>query len=251
MIEFAQEYFWLYCVGTAIGIGLTLLSVAGSIFLGLWIALARLSGKRPLRLFGSIYVALFRGVPPLVLLYIVYFGLPTLAQNADNAFLIALLAPLNNRLFAATIAFAINSAAYSAEIIRAAIISVPASQLEAARSFGMSHAQSMRRIVLPQALRVAFPPLGNEFITVLKGTSLASVIGVTELMRTAQMAAANTFQNLTAYSFAGVFYVVMVVLLQLGLSVLENRFTPKRPKITRVAAASSDPLEAPESDMRH
>jgi His/Glu/Gln/Arg/opine family amino acid ABC transporter permease subunit len=230
MLEFAREYFWLYCTGTAIGIGLTALSMIGSVFLGLWIALARLSGNRALRVFGSVYVAFFRGIPPLVLLYIIYFGLPTLAQDFNNAFLIALLAPLDNRLFAATVAFAINSAAYSAEIIRAAILSVPSSQLEAARSFGMSPGLSMRRIVLPQALRVAFPPLGNEFITVLKGTSLASVIGVTELMRTAQMAASATFQNLTAYTFAGGFYVVLVVLLQLVLTALENRFTPKRPK---------------------
>jgi His/Glu/Gln/Arg/opine family amino acid ABC transporter permease subunit len=243
MLEFAREYFWLYCTGTAIGIGLTALSMVGSIFLGLWVALARLSGNRALRAFGSVYVAFFRGIPPLVLLYIVYFGLPTLAQDFNNAFLIALLAPLDNRLFAATVAFAVNSAAYSAEIIRAAILSVPPSQLEAARSFGMSHALSMRRIVLPQALRVAFPPLGNEFITVLKGTSLASVIGVTELMRTAQMAASATFHNLTAYTFAGVFYVVLVILLQFGLTTLENRFTPKRPKAGKSAAPEAASIE--------
>jgi His/Glu/Gln/Arg/opine family amino acid ABC transporter permease subunit len=238
MIEFAVSYFPLYCEGTLIGLGLTALAMVGSVVIGLMVALARISNSRALRAVGATYVALFRGIPPLVLLYVIYFGLPTLAQEAGSPLLKAVFMPLDNRICAAAVAFAINSGAYSAEIIRAAITSVPVEQLEAARSIAMSYSLAMRRIILPQAIRIAFPPLGNEFITVLKGTSLASVIGVTELMRTAQMAASATFMNLTAYMFAAVFYIVLVIILQLTLGRLELWWTPGRRSAFRAEALS-------------
>jgi His/Glu/Gln/Arg/opine family amino acid ABC transporter permease subunit len=222
VIEFPQAYFALYLQGAAIGIGLTVAAMIGSVVIGLLGALARISDKPLPRAIGTVYVAIFRGVPPLVLLYIIYFGLPAWAQQMKFESLVQLLAPLNNRLFAATLAFAINSGAYSTEILRASINSVGTDQFEAARSLGMSRTTSLRRIILPQALRIAFPPLGNEFIIVLKGTSLASVIGVTELMRNAQQAAAATFENLTAYSFAAVFYIALVVLVQVAVGSLER-----------------------------
>jgi His/Glu/Gln/Arg/opine family amino acid ABC transporter permease subunit len=205
---------------------LTVVSMAASVGIGLAGALGRLSESRVIRAFVSAYVALFRGIPPLVLLYVVYFGLPGWAQDLNIRPLVSFLTPLNNRVFAAVVAFAINSGAYSTEIIRSAIRSIPAEQMEAAESLGMSYWLAMRRIILPQSARVAFPPLGNEFITVLKGTSLASVIGVTELMRNAQLAAASTFKNLTAYTLAAFFYVVMVVVLQTIVSSFERRFSP-------------------------
>ncbi|MDQ0392808.1 amino acid ABC transporter permease [Labrys monachus] len=223
MIDFVTSYTQLYVTGALVGLGLALLSFAGSLAIGLAAALGRISSRRWLRLLTGAYVALFRGVPPLVLLYIVYFGLPAWAHQTGDAALIALLSPLDNRLLAATVAFAINSGAYSTEIFRASILSVQADQMEAARSLGMSYALGMRRIVLPQALRIAVPPLSNELIIVLKGTSLASVIGVSELMRNAQTAASATFQNLIAYSYAAVFYVVFVIVLQSLVRILAPR----------------------------
>ncbi len=222
MIEFATTYFGLYLQGTLIGIGLTILAMIGSLLIGLAVALARLSGNKVARAVGSGYVALFRGIPPLLLIYIVYFGLPAWAQSADIPWLSTMVSPLDNRIISATVALAVNSGAYSAEIIRASIVSVPAEQAETAKSIGMSYWLSLRRIILPQAFRVAFAPLGNETITVLKGTSLVSVIGVTELMRTAQLTASATFQNLTAYSFAALFYVVLVILLQIVVHLVER-----------------------------
>lgn len=214
LLDFARTYFPLYLRGAGVGISLTFAAMAGSFVIGLMVALARTSSIAILRALAAAYVAVFRGVPPLVLLYVLYFGLPAWAQSTGSDWLIALFTPLDNRLLAATLAFAVNSGAYSSEILRASINAVEPDQFEAARSLGMSRVVSLRRIILPQALRIAFPPLGNEFIIVLKGTSLASVIGVTELMRSAQQTAAATFANLTAYSFAALFYVALVLILQ-------------------------------------
>lgn len=216
------EYLPLYVQGALVGLGLTVLAMVGALGIGIGVAVGGASGNRGIRALCTVYTAIFRGVPPLVLLYIIYFGLPAWAMQTGNAPLIALLTPLDNRIFSATIAFSLNSGAYTAEIIRASINSIHAEQFEAARSLGMSYLLSMRRIVLPQAMRVAIPPLGNEFIITLKGTSLASVLGVTELMRNAQMVAAATLQNLMAYSLAAVFYVVMVVALQFAVNRTEK-----------------------------
>lgn len=223
MAEFIAAYTPMYLTGALVGLILTLLAFAGSVAIGLLGALGRISSHPLARTVSGAYVALFRGIPPLVLLYVVYFGLPAWAHQADLPLLEALLAPLDNRLIAATVAFATNSGAYSTEIIRASIQSIHVEQMEAGRSLGMSYALCLRRIILPQAMRVAFPPLGNELIIVLKGTSLASVIGVTELMRSAQIAASATFQNLLAYSYAAVFYVVFVILLQSAIRLVERR----------------------------
>ncbi|HEY0210894.1 amino acid ABC transporter permease [Acerihabitans sp.] len=225
MMEFVAAYSPLYLQGVLVGLSLTVFAMAGALVIGLLVALGRLSRRMPVRLFCLAYVTVFRGVPPLVLLYLVYFGLPAWASQAGSPLLISLLSPLDNRLLAATLAFAVNAGAYTAESIRASIISIHSEQMEAARSIGMTYPQAMRRIILPQALRVAFPPLCNEFIIVLKGTSLASVIGVTELMRNAQMIASATFLNLQAYLLAAAFYVVLVILLQVLASAVERRLS--------------------------
>jgi His/Glu/Gln/Arg/opine family amino acid ABC transporter permease subunit len=225
MLQFARDYLPLYFQGTLVAIAVTVLSMMLSVALGLVAALGRLSGSRAARSIVSAYVAFFRGIPPLVLLYVVYFGLPSWAEQMGIRPLAAFLAPLNNRVLSAVIAFGVNSGAYSTEIIRSAIASIPHEQMEAAQSLGMSYWLAMRRIIVPQSARVAFPPLGNEFIAVLKGTSLASVIGVTELMRDAQLVAAATFQNLMAYSLAGVYYVVLVIMLQGAVGWIEGRLS--------------------------
>lgn len=214
MIEFAIAYLPLYLKGALVGLGLTAAAMVGALAIGIVVALGRLSSNPILKYLTLAYVAVFRAVPPLVLLYIVYFGLPAWAMATDNAFLIGIFAPLDNRFIAATLALSVNAGAYVSEILRAAILALPADQMEAARSIGMTYPKAMRRIILPQAFRTAFPPLCNEFIIILKGTSLASVIGVTELMRNAQMIASSTFRNLDAYVLAACVYVVLVIILQ-------------------------------------
>jgi His/Glu/Gln/Arg/opine family amino acid ABC transporter permease subunit len=223
MLEFAVTYAPLYFAGALVGLGLTVGAMAGALVIGLFVALGRLSRHAAIRWLCVAYVTVFRGVPPLVLLYIVYFGLPAWAMQSGSPALVAIFSPLDNRLIAATIAFSINAGAYTSEIIRASILSVHPEQMEAARSIGMTYPLAMRRIILPQAFRIAFPPFCNEFIIILKGTSLASVIGVAELMRNAQMVASATFLNLEAYVLAAVFYVFMVTILQFGASFIEAR----------------------------
>ena len=223
MMEFVVQYTPNYVIGALTGLGLAVLAFAGSLVIGLLSAFGRMSGNVVSRALTGAYVALFRGIPPLVLLYIVYFGLPAWAHQIGSPALEAFFAPLDNRILAAALAFAVNTGAYTTEIFRASIQSIHPEQFEAARSLGMSYALSMRRIILPQALRVAFPPLSSELIIVLKGTSLASVIGVTELMRSAQIAASATFENLLAYSYAALFYVAFVILLQLVSELIERR----------------------------
>jgi His/Glu/Gln/Arg/opine family amino acid ABC transporter permease subunit len=196
--------------------------MSGALVIGLVVALGRVSANTTVRYASSAYVALFRGVPPLVMIYIVYFGLPAWAASSGVEWLRAAMHPLDNRVVSATLALSVISGAYAAEILRASIQAVPPEQREAARSIGMSHFLTLRRIILPQAFRIAFPPLGSEFIIILKGTSLVSVIGVSELMRTAQLAASSTFQSLTAYSFAAVFYIAMVILIQTVVYMLER-----------------------------
>jgi glutamine transport system permease protein len=228
VIEFAEAYFGLYLKGVAVGLGLTMAAMAGAIVIGLIAAFGRISSNPVPRFLSYVYVAVFRGIPPLLMLYVVYFGVPAWAMETGSPILLKIFEPLNNRLIAATVAFAINAGAYATEIIRASILAIPQEQFETARSIAMSYWLAMRRIILPQAMRIAFPPLGNEFITVLKGTSLAAVIGVTELMRSAQLAASSTFKNMTAYTFAAIFYVCLVILLQGAIGVIERRLTPAR-----------------------
>jgi His/Glu/Gln/Arg/opine family amino acid ABC transporter permease subunit len=223
MLAFIGRYWDSYLVGLALSVVISAASMSISIPFGLLLALGRQSRLRLVRGFAGGYVAVFRALPPLLTLYFVFFALPTWAAYAQVPVLSLVLDSFNNRILAAVVAFALASAAFCTEIIRSGMESVPAQQLEAAKSIGMPYTMALRRIILPQALRIAFPPLGSEYIYVLKGTSLASVIGVVELMRTAQIAAGATFYNLLAYAMAGVYYVTFVIILQVLFGKFENR----------------------------
>jgi His/Glu/Gln/Arg/opine family amino acid ABC transporter permease subunit len=224
MVRFIAEQWSAYLTGFATAILVSIAAMSVSIAIGTVGAMARTSGYRIARAVSAAYVAVFRGLPPLLTLYLVYFGLPSWAASADIRLLSEFLEPLGNRIFAAVFAFALVSGAYSTEIMRAAIKAVQEEQTEAAKSIGMSYALAFRRIIAPQAFRIAFPPLSNEYIALLKATSLASVIGVTELMRTAQMAANLTFQHLLAYSVAGAYYAVFVIGLQMASRRVDRSF---------------------------
>jgi His/Glu/Gln/Arg/opine family amino acid ABC transporter permease subunit len=224
MLDFIARYWDSYLLGLAISIGISLCSIAISLMLGVMLAIGRRSRFVILRSTIGGYVAVFRALPPLLTVYFVFFGLPIWAAHAQIPILSSLLEPLNNRVVASVIAFALTSSAFTTEIIRSGIDSVPREQWDAAKSIGMPYGLALRRAIAPQAFRIAFPPLGSEYIYVLKGTSLASIIGVVELMRTAQIAAGATFQNLLAYSMAGAYYVGFVIVLQTLLGRLERRF---------------------------
>lgn len=173
-------------------------------------ALARIFGNKLLSVIAQTYVSIIRGTPLLVQLFIIFYGLPTIGIILD---------PFPS----AVIGFSLNVGAYASEIIRAAILSIPKVQWEAAYSIGMTHSQALRRIVLPQALRVSVPPLSNSFIGLVKDTSLASLILVTEMFRRAQEIAATNYEFLFVYSLAAIIYWVICFILTLIQGRIEAR----------------------------
>jgi cystine transport system permease protein len=191
-------------------IPLALSSFVLGIIIALGIALMRLSKVRVVSGIARVYVSIIRGTPLLVQLFVIFYGLPSIGLLLD---------PWPS----AIIAFSLNVGGYAAEVIRAAILSVPKGQWEAGHTIGMSRVQTLRRVILPQAARVSVPPLSNTFISLVKDTSLASLILVTEMFRQAQEIAAFSREFMTVYIEAAVIYWAICLVLSSGQSVLEKR----------------------------
>ncbi|ACX53132.1 polar amino acid ABC transporter, inner membrane subunit [Ammonifex degensii KC4] len=196
---------------------ITCLAVSLGCVFGLIVGLGRLSRNRVIRFLSTCYVDFLRGTPLLVQIFIVYFGLPQLLEQLQNFLVESWGLP---RLFtsthipafaAAIIATSLNSGAYVAEIFRAGIQSIPKGQMEAARSLGMTYRQAMRYVILPQAFRNIIPPLGNEFIAMLKDTSLLSVIGIVELTRRGQIIIASTFRPFEIWLTVALIYLILTL----------------------------------------
>ncbi len=183
--------------------------VIGSI-LGLFLALARLSILRPLRVFAVAYVSVFRGTPLLVQILLLYFGLPQVG---------VVLEPIPS----AVLALSLNAAAYLSENFRSGILAVEKGQREAASALGMTPRQALRRVVLPQAVRVAIPAVGNRLVALMKDTSLASVVTVVELTRLAEQVGSATFRYMEMFVIVAVVYWIINNLLAVGQALLERR----------------------------
>ena len=192
----------------------TLVMSGGGILIGLVIGvvvvMGRLSGHAVIAWAATLYVSFFRGVPLLVQLLVIYYTLPGIGIDVPP-------------WAAAIVTLGICSAAYVAEILRGGILAVPAGQREAARIAGLGAWATQRHIVLPQAVRLTVPALVNELILLLKASSLISVVGVTELTRTAQNIAASTFRPLEVYLTAGAFYLILNLALAALGGLLEQR----------------------------
>lgn len=203
------------------GAGIALLVAFSSeiigILIGLTVALCRLGGKRWLRLPAVAYVDVIRGTPLLVQVLFLYFGIPALFSSITGEVFAF------NPIVAGIIACGLNSGAYLSEIYRSAIKSVDKGQNEAARSLGMSARQSFRHVVLPQAIFRALPPMGNEFINLLKDTSLLSVIAVTEIVRVGQLYAARTYAIFPTYLAIAATYFVLVFIATRIIGLLEKK----------------------------
>ncbi|ANQ53492.1 glutamine ABC transporter permease [Thermosipho sp. 1070] len=209
-IEVVLENLPFLLLGAWDTLKLTFFSVLIGLILGTFIGMGRLSKLKVINIPSTVYVEFLRGTPLLVQISIVYFGLPQLGIQLEA-------------YPAAIVALGLNSGAYIAEIVRAGIQSIPKGQYEAARSLGMSHFQTMRYIILPQAFKNILPALGNEFITLTKDSSLASIIGVTELMRRGQFVITRTFQTFSIYFGIAIIYFVMTFTISRIVRVIEKR----------------------------
>lgn len=204
--------FPLLLVGAGVTIKITALSVALGVVIGLFVGIARISRIKLLRVLAAIYVDFFRGTPLLVQIFLVYFALPVITGQRVDPFVTAIGS------------CGINSGAYVAEIFRAGIQSIDKGQMEAGRSLGMTWVQTMRYIIVPQAFKRVIPPLGNEFIALLKDSSLVSVIGFEELTRRGQLIIAKTYGSLEIWLSVAVIYLAMTLTISRFVAYLERRY---------------------------
>lgn len=221
-----------------LGAGVTLQLTSFSILLGMvggsLLGIARLSSISLLRWLTRAYIDFFRGTPLLVQIFMIYFGIPALAQ----AFGISI---RFDRFPAAVLALSLHSSAYIAEIVRAGIQSIETGQSEAANSLGMGAVQTMRYVVFPQALQRMIPPLGNEFITLIKDTSLVAVIGFEELFRRGQLTVAENYRAFEIYTAVALVYLVLTLLSSHAFNWLEERMRPTRRKLVHQSAVTVEP----------
>jgi len=191
-----QSLWPLLAGGIKFTVPLAILSFIAGLLLAFGAALARLFAPAPVVALVRFYIWLIRGTPLLVQLFVIFYGLPSVGIVLDP-------------LVAALIGFSLNIGAYNAEVIRGAIEAIPRGQWDAAYSIGMTRAQALRRTILPQAARVAVPPLANSFIALVKDTSLAAVITVPEVFQAAQRIASVTYEPLILYVEAALIYLVL------------------------------------------
>lgn len=199
--ELLMDSFWKILIpGLTMTIPLTVISFTFALLLATVIALVQFADIRGVKQLARFYIWIFRGTPLLVQLFVVFYGLPNMGVVLEP-------------FLAAVIVFSLNEGAYCAETIRAALESVPKGQLEAGYCVGMSYLQTIRRIVLPQAIRTAFPPLSNSLIAMVKDTSLAANITVTEMFMVTQRIVARTYEPLALYLEVGLIYLLFSTVL--------------------------------------
>lgn len=197
--------------GILITFQVTIFSIISALFLGLLTGLGRVSRNRWINLIASTYVEIVRGIPLLVQLFYIYYALGRFVRVPD--------------MVAAVVAMAVCYGAYLGEIFRAGILAIDKGQSEAARSLGFSRAQTMRYVILPQAMRIILPPVGNEFIMLLKDTSLVSILAVADLLRRGREFASETFLYFETYTVVALIYLIITLILSKMVSRLEERLS--------------------------
>ncbi|MEC0232758.1 amino acid ABC transporter permease [Paenibacillus kribbensis] len=210
MLELMWENVPFLLKGAYYTLYITIVSMFFGLIIGLVVAVARLKGNRPVRWLARSYVSIIRGTPVLVQIAVIYYGLDDYGISFGS-------------LTAACLALSINTGAYLSETFRGAILAVPRGQTEAAYATGMSPGQTMWRIILPQAVRIAIPPMGNTFVGMLKETSLVSFIGVSELMRQAQLLQAQYLLYMPFLLEIGLMYWIMSIGFSAILERVEKR----------------------------
>ncbi|MEK5071348.1 amino acid ABC transporter permease [Sporosarcina sp. FSL K6-1508] len=212
MLDFSIliNYFDMYWDGFKVTLMISFIALIGSFFFGALVAVMRIVPIAPLRWIATAYVEFFRNIPLLVIVFFFYIGTPSLGLQLSG-------------FTAGTIGLTIYTSAFIAEAIRSGILSVPDGQMEAARSSGLTYGQTMRMIILPQAIKIVVPPIGNQFINLVKNSSILALIAGTELMYQADLISAKTYVVFDVYIFVALFYLVITIPLSLGVSYLEKR----------------------------
>ena len=209
--ELIQRALPILLMGAGVTIEITAFSVAIGFFIGLFVGIARISQFKILRIMAAVYADCIRGTPLLVQIFLIYFALPMAIGQRVEPFI------------AAVAACGINSGASVSEIFRAGIQAIDVGQMEAGRSLGLTWWQTMRFIILPQAFKNILPPLGNEFIAMLKDSSLVSVIGFEELTRRGQLIIAQTYGSFEIWMTVAVLYLIMTMAISRIVAFLEKR----------------------------
>ena len=209
------EHWRVLADGLLVTIEISILSLVLSILLGTLLGVARVVPSRPVRWFAAAYVEFFRNIPPLVHLFFFYFGLPRLGIVFSS-------------FWCGVYGLALYHAGFVAEILRAGIEVVGRSQMEAGRALGLSYLATMRHVVLPQALWVVLPPLGNLFVSLFKTSALVATIGAADLMYEAEILHERTFQTVDVFTFVGLVYLVLSMSMGAGLHRLEAFASARR-----------------------
>ena len=209
---FVDSFWQILLPGLTVTIPLTAIAFSGALVIAVVVALIQYAHVPVLKDLARFYIWVTRGTPLLVQIFIIYFALPAIIGQRIDPFV------------AAVAACSINSGAYVAEIFRAGIQSIEVGQMRAGLSLGMTWGQTMRYIILPQAFKRIIPPLGNEFIAMLKDSSLVSVIGFEELTRTGQLIIAETYGSLEIWTSVAIIYLVMTLTITRLVSRLEKKF---------------------------
>jgi polar amino acid transport system permease protein len=199
--------------GILVTFEVTILSILLALVIGLFTGLGRISANPLINGIASLYVEVIRGIPLLVQLFYIYFALGRIVQ----------MPPLPSAVLAMGICYG----AYMGEIFRAGIQSIPKGQTEAARSLGMTHAQSMYHVILPQAFRTILPPVGNEFVALLKDSSLVSILAVADLLRRGREFAAESFTYFETYTVVALVYLIITLFLSKLISIMEEKISEK------------------------
>jgi polar amino acid transport system permease protein len=222
--SFLAKYWPYYLIGAKNTILLAVLAVVIGVLIGILLAICRVGKNRPLKFLSTAYVEFIRGTPLLVQLFIIYYGLQAIGIRFPDSPVISKILGINFADFmAGVITMGINSGAYVCEIFRAGIQSIDRGQSEAARSLGLSSAKTFRYIIIPQAIRNVLPALGNEFVVVIKESSIVSIIGIADLMYKANTVRGNTFQPFEPLLVAALAYFLLTFPLSKLLARIERR----------------------------
>lgn len=206
--------------GVPVTIIISLVAVTGGLIIGLFVAIAKRSRFKILRALATVYVDVLRGTPLLVQVLILAYGVPQLIKTTFG-----IQFNWEQRIIVGFIACGINSSAYMAEIIRSGLQAIDRGQAEAARSLGLSNGQTMRYIIVPQAFKIIVPALGNEFITLIKETSILSVAGIVEVTRRGTLWASSSFLSFQAYIGVAIVYLIMTLTLSRLVTYIERRLS--------------------------